>query len=139
MSELHGKAANAAGRSMNKDVLTGLDAGVAEQALPGGEGGDGRDRCVEVIDGCWLARDVRVPSQAVLGLGSVAVPIVNSIDCLAHVHTGNLITARYHFSGELMPRNQWQRTRRAQLSGPAGDPKQFGGGNSGGADPNEDF
>ena len=92
--QLHGEHAYAARTAMNQNALARLQVGVVEQPLLRGQRPDGNRSRLNMGQAARFGRDVGRLSQAILGQGSVRVPIVQTVDGLPHFHAVHALAYR---------------------------------------------
>ena len=89
--ELHRDGPDAARGAVDQDGLAGLEVGVVEQALPGGQPGDGQGGGHGVVDVRRKRGEVAGLHRGVLGQGPVAGPVGQSEHPLAHGQAGGAV------------------------------------------------
>ena len=81
---------------MDEGCLTGHQAAVVEQRLPGGERGQGHRCGLDMVEGGRLGGEVTGLHGDVVGGGAVAVPVGQPVDLVAHSQPGGAKAERGH-------------------------------------------
>jgi hypothetical protein len=107
---------DAACGTVDQDCLSGFDAGVDKQRLPGGQSGDRRRCGGGVVDAGWQRREVTGLDRDILSQGAIAGPVSQAEHSLTHAQTGGAIPKLGHNARHLVPRH----ARPAVPPGPVG-------------------
>ncbi len=135
--ELDGDRADRAGGAVDQDGLPGDEAGVVEQALPGGQSGDRQCGCHRVVDVGGERGEVAGFHGDVLGERAVAGPVGQSEDALSDGEAGRSVAEFRHHARYLVAGHA-RGAVAAGAVGPARGPVELSSGESRGVHPQDD-
>ncbi|BBJ37767.1 hypothetical protein SSPO_004850 [Streptomyces antimycoticus] len=135
--ELYRDRADAARGAVDQDGLAGGEVAVVEQALPGGEPGDGQCGGQGVVDVSRQRGEVAGFHRDVLGERAVAGPVGQAEHPLADAQAGGAESQLFDDTGQLVPGHA-RRPVVACAIGPRGGPVQLSGGDARGVYPHDD-